>query len=103
MLLIKIRFYLLPKKAVKQLKQFLRAWFTFNRLFVGFISVKRKKKLFSLTKSPHIFKKSQQHYNSSFYKVTLLVYTEKVSITNKLLLYVLARVDILFFKFKVYK
>jgi ribosomal protein S10 len=99
---IRIRFYLFSKKSLHQLKRFLYFWSNSIQLPIVKISVQHKKTLFSLTKSPHVFKKSQQQYYSSFYILSILIDMKNFVIVNKMLLYVITRVDVLFLKLKFF-
>jgi len=102
MFFIRIRFYLLSKKSSHELKRFLQVWSNFTQLLVQKISVKHKKRFFSLTKSPHVFKKSQHQYYSGFYILTLLIDMKNLAVVNKMLLYVITRVDVLFLRLKFF-
>lgn len=103
--IININFYLLSKKSILKLSLFLKKWFicVFN-IKVNFIkiSVKEKKQFFSIRRSPHVFKKSQQQYFSRFYLLKCSINLKNCEynflIVNKMLLYVLTRIDILFLK-----
>jgi hypothetical protein len=95
---IRIRFYLFSKKSLYQLKRFLHFWSNSIQLSIKKTSVQHKKIFFSLTKSPHVFKKAQQQYYSSFYILTIIINMKNFLIVNKMLLYVITRVDVLFLK-----
>jgi ribosomal protein S10 len=103
MFFIRIRFYLISKKSLRELKQFLRFWSNFTQSLVEKISVQHKKRFFSLTKSPHVFKKSQQQYYSGFHVLTLRINIKNFAIVNKMLLYTITRIDILFLKLKIFR
>jgi ribosomal protein S10 len=99
---IQIRFYLLSTKSLDKLIQFLHVWSNSIGIMIKNISVQHKKKFFSLTKSPHIFKKSQQQYYSGFYILTILIDIKNIIIVNKMLLYATTRADILLLKLKFF-
>jgi hypothetical protein len=103
MLFIRIRFYLLSKKSLNQLKHFLYFWSNFIQLPIKKTSVQHKKTFFSLTKSPHVFKKAQQQYYSSFFILTVLIDVKNIIIVNKMLLYVITRIDVLFLKLRIFR
>jgi hypothetical protein len=100
---IRIRFYLISKKSLHQLKSFLNVWSNSTQSFIKKTSIQHKKKFFSLTKSPHVFKKAQQQYYSGFYILTVLIDIKNIVIVNKMLLYVITRIDMLFLKLKFFR
>jgi hypothetical protein len=92
--IINIRFYLLSKIQAFHLKNFIYFWSFFNNYNI-LISVKNKKKLFTVVKSPNIFKKSKQHFYVTFYLLDFNIKIINFNVLYQMLAYILNKTDFL--------
>jgi len=99
---VKITFYLLSKKTIYKIKYFLKIWSSLTKTKLKDITLKRKSKYFCLIKSPFVFKKSKVQFNLFFFILVLTINFKNFYTVNKMLFYIISRVNINFLKFKIF-
>jgi len=96
-----LSFHLNTKADSKKLIEFLTCWSRETVTSLTILPLRKRTKLLTLVKSPHVFKKSKEQFSISVFVVRVRLIISNVKSFYKMLTYLVNTVDLLCVKVKV--
>jgi len=96
-----LSFHLNTKTDSKKLTEFLAFWATKTSTPIKLLPLRKKTKLLTLVKSPHVFKKSKEQFFISLFVVRIRLIVSNLKSFYKMLTYLINTVDLLCVKIEI--